>query len=419
MHAGEDLWGQPHGLTADGYALVPAGGAPPAITNSDGDGIDLADGADVEGVSVTGPSGNGITASNVSDATVGATAPVAISGGGGIGIFVDGGDGNLNFGDTSVTGGVGDAVSVTGRTGGSVTFGGPITGPGVSLTGNAGAVIAFTGTLTLTSFEAGGAEPEAEGGTVTATGAGSTINGQLAVQNVTIGAAGLRFQSISASAENLFSDIDLDNTGSAGGLTVTGAGAPGSGGTINGRDVGNIELEHTYAPSFTDMVIENDGGGLEGDYVTGFTLADSTLTDTHVQFGAIEADDTGLTGTASITNSTINGDSPADGFFGITDDSGTLNLTVTGTTFSDAPGELLVNAQGSTDVCAAITGNSGAVGIDLDQNGTSTIKLPGYTGGPGDTSAVESYLRGKNSISGAVDATASGSGGGFTGGSGC
>jgi hypothetical protein len=342
--------------------------------------------------------------------------PVAISGGGRNGIYVDGGDGILNFGTTSVTGGVGDAVSVTGRTGGTVTFGGPIAGPGVSLTGNAGATIAFTGKLTLTAFEAGGDEPEAEGGTVTATGAGSTINGQLEVQNVTIGAAGLRFQSISASAENQFSDIDLDSTGSAGGLTVTGAGAPGSGGTINGRGVGNIDLYYTYAPSLTDMVIENEE--LDATSVTGFTLADSTLTDTAVRFGSGPADEDGLTGTASITNSTINGDGLYDDF-DITDVGGTLNLTVTGTTFSDASSGLLVNAQGSTDVCAAITGNSGAVGIDLEQNGTSTIKLPGYTGGPEDTSAVESYLRGENSISGAVDATVSGSGGGFTGGSGC
>jgi hypothetical protein len=152
--------------------------------------------------------------------------------------------------------------------------------------------------------------------------------------------------------------------------------------------------------------------------VTGFTLADSTLTDTRVQFGGLEADDTGLTGTASITNSTINGDGPYEGF-GITDDSGTLNLTVTGTTFNDALAGLVVDTEGSTDVCAAITGISGAEGIDLYQNGASTIELPGYTGGPEDTGAVESYLRGENSISGAVDATVSGSGGGFTGGSGC
>ncbi|MGD0705916.1 MAG: hypothetical protein ABSA02_39300, partial [Trebonia sp.] len=38
MQPGEDLWGQPHGLTVGGYALVPAGGSTPAITNDRGTG---------------------------------------------------------------------------------------------------------------------------------------------------------------------------------------------------------------------------------------------------------------------------------------------------------------------------------------------------------------------------------------------
>jgi hypothetical protein len=103
LHPGEDLYGQPHGLTVGRYSLVPPGGSPPAITNDSGDGIDLAADTDVEGVNVTCPSGNGIAASNVSDATVGATTPVAISGAGGDGISIAGGDGNLNFGTTGVT----------------------------------------------------------------------------------------------------------------------------------------------------------------------------------------------------------------------------------------------------------------------------------------------------------------------------
>ena len=80
MQPGEDLWGQPHGLTVGGYPLVPAGGSPPVITSNAGDGIDLAEGADVEGVTVSSPTGNGIEADHVNDATVGATAPVAVSG---------------------------------------------------------------------------------------------------------------------------------------------------------------------------------------------------------------------------------------------------------------------------------------------------------------------------------------------------
>ncbi|MGH3156167.1 MAG: Ig-like domain-containing protein, partial [Streptosporangiaceae bacterium] len=88
MQPGEDLWGQPDGLTVDGYSLVAAGGSAPAITNSGGDGIDLAAGADVEGVNVSSPSGNGIAALNINDATVGGSAAVAISGAAGDGIHV-------------------------------------------------------------------------------------------------------------------------------------------------------------------------------------------------------------------------------------------------------------------------------------------------------------------------------------------
>ena len=183
MQPGEDLWGQPHGLTVGGYSLVPAGGSAPAINGSGAgglaDGIDLAEGADVEGVDVTGPSASGIAAVNVNNATVGTTTPVAVSGALG-GIFIEGGGdyGTLNFGATSVTGGTGAAVVVSGHggpepgDGGSIVFGGPITdagGEGIDLLDNAGSAIAFTGTLSLSTgpnpaFTATGS------GTVTATG---------------------------------------------------------------------------------------------------------------------------------------------------------------------------------------------------------------------------------------------------------
>ena len=184
----------------------------------------------------------------------------------------------------------------------------------------------------------------------------------------------------------------------------------------------------------------------------------------------------GLTGTVSIANSTITAGGDTD----ISDTSGTLHLTATGTTFGGTnPGNIAldINADGTTDAtvsvtgstftnndggafqfatdpastgtgsvtfsnntffntapgipaggvlitpdgngttCAAITGNQGA-DIQLDQNDATTIKLPGYTGGPEDAAAVESFLIGSNDGSGAV-ATASGSGGGFVGVTGC
>lgn len=77
MKSGEDLFGQPFGLTVDGFALVAAGGTTPTIT-----------------------------ASGVNNATVGGTDAVAISGAGGDGVHVSGGNGTLDFAGVSVTGSV-------------------------------------------------------------------------------------------------------------------------------------------------------------------------------------------------------------------------------------------------------------------------------------------------------------------------
>jgi len=415
MHPGEDLWGQPHGLTVGGHSLVPAGGSPPVITNGGGDGIDLAEGADVEGVNVSGPSGSGIAAADVNDATVGVTTAVAVNGAGGDGIFIYGGDGDLNFGRTTVAGSAGDALAADGRGGGTVTFGGRIagTGRGVSLTNNAGATIAFTGTLTLSTgpnpaFTATG------GGTITATRTGSTLatttGTALTVQHTTIGSAGLKFQSVSSSGPA--DGIDLAGTGPAGGLAVTGSGTAGSGGTIQHSTGDGIELSSTYAPSFTDMVIKNNGGdglNVDADGTTNATVSvtGSTFTGTRAGFGFVN---TALAATGSdsvtFTGNTITGDPAA-----------TVTVPAWGTTFT---GGVVVTEDGSQTVCTAITGNSisgAGLGISLALKDASTIELPGYTGGPQDLDAVESFLEGRNSAQLAVVAlTGSGR---FTGGSSC
>ena len=427
MQPGEDLWGQPHGLTVGGYSLVPAGGSPSAINGSgaDGlaDGIDLAEGADVEGVDVTGPSASGIAAVNVNNATVGTTTPVAVSGALS-GIVIDGGGdyGTLNFGATSVTGGTGDAVVVFGHggpepgDGGRILFGGPVTdagGEGIDLLDNAGSTIAFTGTLSLSTgpnpaFTATG------GGAVTATGAGSTLSssgeGVLVIEDTTIGAAGVTFQSVSSSSTDNSDDsgtdsgIILDDTGSSAGVTVTGTGTPGSGGTIENSTGPGIQLTSTSAPSFTDMAIsDNAADGISGSYVNGLTLDGCTVSgngtgafDDGLNFSDQGADSpVGLTGTVSIANSTITGSAfdNAD----ISDASGTLNLTVTDTTFSNGGGPsvggsgLLVGADGTVSVTGstftdntvdafAYGANSAAPGTDSVTFSNNTVNSNGNGG---------------------------------------
>jgi VCBS repeat-containing protein len=378
LHAGEDLLGQPHGLTVGGYALVAAGGSAPAITNSGGDGIDLAESADVEAVSVSSPSGNGIAASGVSDATVGGSTAVAVSGAGGDGIHISGGSGSLNFAQVSVTGSAGHSVSVASRTGGTVSFGGTVTdhGTGISLSGNTGATIAFGGTLTVstgasTAFSATG------GGTISASGAGSTLTTTtgtaLTVQNTTIGATGLAFQAISSDGAS--PGISLASTGTSGGLLVSGTGSAGSGGTIQKSAGAGIQLSSTSFVSLTDMVIAgNAGDGISGSQVTGFTLAGSTVSGNGTQASVSgENNDgldfspngtgspNGLTGTVSITSSTITGS--ADNNAIISDSSGTLSLTVTGSTFSSDNATtgndgLHVDANGSTAATVSVTGST-------------------------------------------------------------
>jgi large repetitive protein len=326
---------------------------------------------------------------------------------------------------------------VLGRAGAN-TFGGPITASGVYLDGNAGAAIAFTGTLTLEydGFTA------TEGGTVTATGAGSTLSGAGAGalvidDNTTIGAAGLTFQSVSSTGS--YSDgIDLDDAGSSGGLTVTGTGAPGSGGTIQTSQEAGIQLTSTDAPSLTDMVIQgNIGGGISGSPVNGLTINDCTVAQNGTKAnygGGLYIDAAGTADlTVSVTGSTFTDNYGGAFHFGTYDyPAGTDSVTFTDNTVNStaagtAGGDVGITANGNVTVCAAITGNfitgpgQGGAGMELGQNATATIELPGYPGAPGDPGAVESFLEGGNTISAtpAAVATVSGSGGGFTGGSGC
>jgi hypothetical protein len=417
MHSGEDLWGQPHGLTVDGDTLVSASGSAPTITNAGGDGIDLAQNSDVEGVTVSGPSGNGIAASDVNDATVGGASTgtaVSISGAHGDGIYISGGDGTIDFSQASVSGSSGHSVLVTGRTGGTATFGGSITDAeeGISLVSNSGATVNFTGRISA-STGVNGAFSATGGGTVSATGTGSTLTTTtgtaLSVQSVTIGSSGLSFQSISSDGAN--PGISLSGTGTSGGVTVTGTGAAGSGGTIQSSAGEGIELSSTSSPSFTDMVIKNNAAdGIDGSQVSGLTLAGSSVSGNGTQSNVSGENDDGLdfspngtgspdglTGTVSITNTTVTGS--ADNNAIVSDTTGTLNLTVTGSTFS---------ANNAT------TGNDG---LHVDANGTTnaTVSVTGstFTNNFGDafqfaTDATSSGTNGVTFSNNSVDTTDSG-----------
>ena len=107
--------------------------------------------------------------------------------------------------------------------------------------------------------------------------------------NTTIGAAGLTFQSISAGTGPAGRRAGiLNNTGSSGGLTVTGATpAPGtctlttptcSGGTIQNTTGAGIFLTLTRDVSLSHMLVKDTGShGIEGGVVVNFTLQSSVV----------------------------------------------------------------------------------------------------------------------------------------------
>jgi hypothetical protein len=169
----------------------------------------------------------------------------------------------------------------------------------ITLTNNGSSNINFrNGGLVITTTTGMGINATAGAGGITVTGNGNTINSgtatSLNIANSTIGAAGLNFQSISSSGGTA-TGIILDNTGTLGGLTVTGDG-------VNTTTGGNI----------TGGVISNKSG-VDGSTSTGIgiylnntrniTLRRMTINGINQNFGILANNTTNLV----IEYSTING----------------------------------------------------------------------------------------------------------------
>jgi hypothetical protein len=120
---------------------------------------------------------------------------------------------------------------------------------------------------------------------------------------------------------------------------------------------------------------------------------------------------------------------------------GNFNATVSGNTISNpgtgglpmngiqlnggtVPGDtyaICADIGGAGALANVITGSGANGGTDfrLRQRQSTTVTLPGYSGGIADTTAVVTYVSSRNSLSNTGLASASGSGGGFVGGGGC
>ena len=365
LEANQQLIGERAGLTVNGHVLV-AAGATPVITNAAGAAIQLANGVDVEGLNVTGPSGAGISGTGVTTASVGTTSQVTVSGAGGDGIHLDGGTGNVTVAAT-VTGSGAHSVSVANRTGGTTAFSGPIddTGTGITLSSNTGATVSFTGGVTA-STGANAAFAATGGGTVAVTGAANTLTTTsgtaLNVANTTIGAPGLTFQSISSNGAD--NGIDLDTTGTSGGLTVTGTGSAGSGGTIQ----------------------HSTGSGILGKTTSNLKLSFMNVLDNGNALGESGIRLTDLTGTGAITSSTVSGSAEDNIYLMNTTATPLTSFTIGGagcsvTNNSSTIGNVGLNllAAGSANVTATVAGCSWSgnrtIAIRADSADNSTLNV--------------------------------------------
>lgn len=356
--------------------------------------------------------------------------------------------------DTSDAGG---GISLSGNTGGSTVFSGSskvletVAATAVSMTGSDGHTLRLTnGGLTIVTSTGNGLDA-LNSGTVVVSGTTNTITTSaggraLGVVNTDIGADGLTLQRVSSDLAT--NGIVLDGTGSSGSLTVTGAGgtctaantAGCTGGKISltaGADNASttpggtgIVLHDTQSPSLTRMWIrDNSNYAIRGDAVRGLTIADSVVNGSNGDNLAAPYDDssillTNLTGSASITGTTIagglqdnlrvvnssgslsrltldqvvlpvSGTRPDNDAVSIesTSAAGALEVTVTGSTFSSAKGDLLQLSHAGTGVGdVVLTGNTfddghpsvatGGGGISLYQSGTAgttTMAVNGNT----------------------------------------
>lgn len=235
-----------------------------------------------------------------------------------------------NGGSVTVSGNLSATVSCTGInvstcTAGTVTFSGSgktLNTPGITpltLTNNSGTTIDFpNGGLTINSSTATGFSATGGAAAVHVTGTGNTISSTtgtaLNVANTTIGSGGLNFQSISSNGSS--SGIILNNTGTSGGLSVSGSGIAGSGGTIQNTTSHGISLISTTNPSFSYMNIQNTAGsGIKGTATNGFTCLNSTINNSGTGGGVDESNiafnttaggtEQNLTGTVTISNNTL------------------------------------------------------------------------------------------------------------------
>ena len=453
-------------VAGSGTANISAVGGP-AVDVSGTTGAVL----DLDTVTSTNSASTGISLAGLGAGTFTAASGSSISGASGTAFAVSGtSSGTITY-PGLIGNGTGETASISGRTGGTLTLSGALTdtadaGGGISVSGNSGGSTVIsgasktfsTGVTTAVSLSAntghtvsitggqlavttttGTGLTMSGGGTLEVGGTANTISttggGGLLIDNATIGAGNVTFESISTNGASV--GIRANNTGSLGRLIVTGSGgtctnaATGgcSGGVIAngaGADDGSatpsgsgIVLNNTLSPSFTRMwVHDHSNYAIRGTSVAGLTLANSvvngangtnattpfdessirldnltgsaTISDTYVSGGFEDnmrvVNTTGSLNRITLTNDTFgaNGARPSNDALRLetATSAGQLQATIAGSTFSSAAGDLLQFSHGGAGTGdLVLTGNTfsnshpaistGGGGVTLTQTGTA------------------------------------------------
>ena len=295
-------------------------------------------------------------------------------------VRIDGGSGAVTY-DGTVTDPAGPLVQVTGTTGGTKDFNGPVTdnasgnGQGITLTGNTGATVRFDGGVALATGPHPGLVASG-GGTVAVTsqvgGLPSTIRTStgtpLTVTGTAIAGDGLTFERISS--HGAAHGIVLTGTGSAGGLAVTGTGsgactsaATCTGGAIEASTGAGVVLTDTAGTSLNRVFVGNGADdGIRATRVADLDLLDSVVAangDSHAG-GAEERglDYLDVTGTPQVVRTTVSGSDDANAHLHNTA-AGTTTLTVTGSTFTGSRNNagLRLRGGGPSVLVATVTGS--------------------------------------------------------------
>jgi hypothetical protein len=423
-------------LSNAGTVSVPASGTD-NINATGGPAVDVTGTASAalafDSVSSTNSANDGVNLAGLGAGTFTASGG-SIVGSTGISFDLDAGTGTISYSGALNNGGGTTAVEITGRTGGTVTLAGNIAdtndaGGGLTVSGNTGGTttlsgttkqfdttttggVVFTGsdghTLTLSgggliihTLSGTGLEASTSG-TLNVSGAGNRITSTRAtalnVTNTDIGSNGITFQDVNSGNDTTAADpvngIVLNNTGSAGGLAVTGDSGSSnnsSGGTIQNTTGQGLSLSTTHAASFDQMNIQNTAGsGVRGiTAVDDFSFTNGTINNSGTGGGNQEssiafndptgsATDAKVTGTVTITGNTLtnalwHGVSILQ-FGGLLDDVNISNNTLTsGTTTGTGGNSFGSGIQLFTD--GVDTASSNVTRAEL--NGNTITNFPG------------------------------------------